>query len=128
MLFRSGPLATNTVLYRSSLASEAPSISVPDMLFSNELPGAYELRQNYPNPFNPTTTIEFNLNQDALVTVKVYNTIGQEIATLVNNEEFNEGENSIEFDASALSSGVYYYRLIVNDGQFQEVKKMMLMK
>ncbi|MBI1806041.1 MAG: T9SS type A sorting domain-containing protein [Ignavibacteria bacterium] len=121
-------LANSTVLYRSSL-SEATSITVPDdVVFSNELPGAYELRQNYPNPFNPTTTIEFNLAEDALVTVKVYNTLGQEVATLVNHEEFTEGENAIEFDASSLSSGVYYYRLIVNDGQFQQVQKMMLLK
>jgi len=92
------------------------------------VPEKFELMQNYPNPFNPTTILSFNLSDDALVTVKVYNMLGQEIRTLADREEFTAGENEIEFDATGLASGVYYYRMIVNNGQFESVKKMMLLK
>jgi hypothetical protein len=86
------------------------------------------LSQNYPNPFNPTTTIRFTISEDAFATLKIYNILGQEVATLANHEQFLAGENEVTFDASSLASGVYYYRLIVNDGQLQQVKKMMLVK
>ncbi|MBI4546900.1 MAG: T9SS type A sorting domain-containing protein [Ignavibacteriae bacterium] len=101
------------------------------------LPQAFSLRQNYPNPFNPATAIEFTLPQDAIVTMKVYNMLGQEVATLADREEFTEGLNDVEFDASELSSGVYFYRIAVEgideDGNATErlytsVKKMMLVK
>ena len=95
---------------------------------SRGVPNQYVLQQNYPNPFNPTTNISFNLPADAFVSVKVYNMLGQEVATLADREEFTEGENEIEFNAQNLSSGVYFYRIVVNDGQFQQVKKMMLLK
>ena len=103
----------------------------------------FTLSQNYPNPFNPTTTIEFELAKDALVTLKVYNTLGQEVATLANKEEFGEGANDLEFDASNLPSGVYYYRIyaegvsasgrVAEDPEgkgvlFSSVKKMLLVK
>src|ERR1041385_1962916 len=93
-----------------------------------ETPDRFILNQNYPNPFNPTTKINFSLPEDAFVTVKVYNMLGQEVVTLVNHEEYTEGENEIEFNAQNLGSGVYFYRVVVNDGQFQQVKKMMLLK
>jgi hypothetical protein len=110
-----------------------PSAVIPPVIIApykevTEVPLKYNLDQNYPNPFNPTTTISFTLPQDGFVTLKVYNLLGQEIATLVNREEMSEGLNEVDFDASTLSSGVYFYRLIVNDGKFQEVKKMMLLK
>jgi hypothetical protein len=96
-------------------------------------PSAFSLNQNYPNPFNPTTTIEFELANDALVTVKVYNTIGQEVATLAEHEEFGEGSNEVDFDATGLPSGVYFYRLVARDAeteqvQFTSMKKMMLIR
>jgi len=93
-----------------------------------EEPIEFELMQNYPNPFNPTTRIDFTLSEDAFVTLKVYNILGQEVATLINNELYTSGSNSADFDASMFSSGVYYYRLTANDGQLQQVKKMMLVK
>jgi hypothetical protein len=98
-----------------------------------ESPYQYSLSQNYPNPFNPATTIEFELAGDALVTIRVYNTIGQEVATLADGEEFSEGTNAIGLDASNLSSGVYYYRITARDAgtgqvKFATVKKMMLVK
>ncbi len=96
-------------------------------------PEQFSLAQNYPNPFNPTTTIDFELAGNALVTLKVYNTLGQEIITLADKEEFFEGANSLEFNASGLPSGIYYYRIVAEglDGepvQFAEMKKMVLMK
>jgi hypothetical protein len=103
-----------------------------------EVPTAYELFQNYPNPFNPTTLIEFNLPQPSLVTFKIYNTLGQEVAELFNSEMMDEGRQEFEFDASGLSSGVYFYRITAqsatdNDGgnvgeMFVSVKKMLLLK
>jgi len=120
-------LAEVSMVYRSSLAEVAP-VTGPGYMVSEQEPLQYNLAQNYPNPFNPVTTIEFDLPEDAFVTLKIYNVLGQEVATLIDREEFTEGNNSVEFDASALSSGVYYYRLIVNDGQFAQVKKMMLLK
>jgi hypothetical protein len=119
-------VAEVSYLYRSS--AEVPPVVIAPYKEVSEVPLKYGLDQNYPNPFNPTTTISFTLPEDAFVTLKVYNLLGQEIATLVNREEMTEGLNEVDFDASTLSSGVYFYRLIVNDGKFQEVKKMMLLK
>jgi hypothetical protein len=93
-----------------------------------DVPDEFSLAQNYPNPFNPTTTIEFSIPEDAFVTLKVYNMLGQEVATLIDREELGSGENQVDFDASFLSSGVYFYRIMVNGGQFQQVNKMMLVK
>jgi len=120
-------LAEVTKLYRMTLAEVAP-LTGPGYANLETEPVQFSLAQNYPNPFNPVTTIEFDLSEDAFVTLKVFNILGQEVVTIVDREEFTEGNNWVEFDASALSSGVYYYRLIVNDGQFTQVKKMMLVK
>ena len=88
-------------------------------------PFTYNLSQNYPNPFNPATTIAWQLKNDGLVTIKVYDQLGKEVATLV-NEEKAAGSYEIEFNASSLASGVYYYR--INAGNFVDTKKMILMK
>jgi hypothetical protein len=98
-----------------------------------DVPDVYELSQNYPNPFNPTTNIQFILPEDAIVTLKVYNILGQEVATLASKELFTEGMNDVEFDAGRLSSGVYFYHITAdgvgeNAGKFNAVKKMILMK
>jgi hypothetical protein len=92
---------------------------------NNEVPTVYELSQNYPNPFNPSTTIKYQIPKDGLVTLKVYDILGAEVATLVNEEKI-AGKYETNFDASRLASGVYLYRLKVND--FVSVKKMMLLK
>ena len=85
----------------------------------------FYLSQNYPNPFNPATVITYSLPRSGYVSLKVYNSVGEEIATLVNN--INEaGSHKIEFDASRLSSGVYYYSL--ESGNFSQTNKMILMK
>lgn len=91
----------------------------------NEVPTNYSLSQNYPNPFNPATTISFSIPQTGIVTVKIFNVLGQEVATLLNNE-LSVGTHNINFDASMLSSGIYMYT--IQAGDFVATKKMMLMK
>jgi outer membrane protein assembly factor BamB len=88
-------------------------------------PDEFQLFQNYPNPFNPTTRIQYAVNSRQKVTLKVYDILGTEISTLV-NEEKPAGNYEIEFDASRLASGVYIYKL--QAGNFISVKKMMLLK
>ncbi|MBS1492619.1 MAG: T9SS type A sorting domain-containing protein [Bacteroidetes bacterium] len=85
----------------------------------------YSLSQNYPNPFNPSTLISFSIPQNGFVTLKVYDISGKEITTLL-NRNMTTGSYSVEFNAAALSSGVYFYRLESNN--FAETKKMMLVK
>ncbi len=89
------------------------------------LPEQFSLFQNYPNPFNPTTMISYQLPMNNHVTLKVYDALGREVATLV-NELKDAGNYSVKFDASKLSSGMYFY--ILNAGNFSSVKKMILMK
>jgi hypothetical protein len=91
----------------------------------NEIPTKYELAQNYPNPFNPTTKINFAIPKQGMVTLKVYDVLGREVANLV-NEVKTAGNYIVDFDASALSSGVYFYKIDVNG--FSDVKRMMLIK
>lgn len=90
-----------------------------------QTPKEYKLEQNFPNPFNPTTSINYSIPKSGLVTLKVYNVYGQEVATLV-NENKNNGTYSVDFNASNLSSGVYYYEL--TSGNFVQTKRMMLIK
>ena len=88
-------------------------------------PTVFQLSQNYPNPFNPSTTISYSLAQAGNVRLAVYNTLGQEITTLVN--EFKESGNyQISFDAANLSSGVYLYKL--ETPNFVQIKKMVVNK
>jgi len=115
------------VLYRNSLEA-APVMALPPFHQEYDAPMSFKLEQNYPNPFNPTTTIEFVLPKEGMVTLKVYNLLGQEVATLLNQEQMDDGDQTVDFDASTLSSGVYYYRLTLNGGEFTSVKKMMLLK
>jgi len=89
------------------------------------LPNEYSLSQNYPNPFNPTTTIEFSLRQDGRTVLEVFNILGQVVATLVNGE-LKAGAYQVQFNASGLPSGLYFYRL--RSGAFVSIKKMMLLK
>jgi Secretion system C-terminal sorting domain len=88
-------------------------------------PMQFALDQNYPNPFNPSTTINFTLANASDVKLAVYNVLGQKVMTLVNSH-MNAGQQHIIFDASKLSSGVYFYRL--DAGNFSSIKKMMLLK
>ena len=91
----------------------------------DELPTGYQLSQNYPNPFNPTTNIKFSIPEQGFVSLKVYNTLGQEVAALL-NEYKSAGTYQVDFNASNLSSGIYVYTL--TSGNYRISKKMLLMK
>ena len=106
-----------------SSKSSLPKISIESNFV--EIPDEYELVGNYPNPFNPTTKISYQLPNKAQVTLKIYDLLGREVAILV-NEEKQAGKYEVEFDASSLSSGVYLYRISIND--FVKTMKMMVVK
>ncbi|HEX2788208.1 MAG TPA: choice-of-anchor D domain-containing protein [Ignavibacteria bacterium] len=89
------------------------------------VPEKYELQQNYPNPFNPVTTIKFGIPKAEMVKLKIYDMLGREIQTLV-NENLNAGNYEFKFDASAVSSGIYFYKL--EAGSFSSVRRMVLVK
>jgi hypothetical protein len=99
---------------------------------SMDVPAVAKLYNNYPNPFNPTTTIAFRLREESMVTLKVYNTLGQEVVTLLNREEMEAGVQTAQFVANRLASGIYFYRLQVEGLEAGErtfeTGKMMLVK
>ena len=92
---------------------------------TNTIAESYTLKQNYPNPFNPATKIEFSLPKDGFVTLKIYNMLGQEVRTII-SQNLNNGSYNVDFNASQLSSGAYFYKLQVND--FSDIKKMIIQK
>jgi hypothetical protein len=101
-----------------------------DVNDSKEIANRYELKQNYPNPFNPSTTIRYSLQNETLVTVKVFNLLGQEIATLV-DEVQTPGAKQVEWDGknqsgAQVASGLYLYRM--KAGKFVKTQKMILSK
>ncbi|MCA9783271.1 MAG: T9SS type A sorting domain-containing protein [Candidatus Cloacimonetes bacterium] len=98
------------------------SLDMPEV---DALPTSYSLGQNFPNPFNPTTNLRFGLPEAANVRLTVYNTLGQQVRTLVSGE-LNAGWHNVVLDGSSLASGVYYYRLEAND--FTDLHKMVLLK
>jgi subtilisin-like proprotein convertase family protein len=89
------------------------------------VPTRFNLYQNYPNPFNPSTTIKYDIPKDALVKVVVFDVLGREVRTLV-NEQKKAGSYSLQMNASGLSSGVYFYK--IHAGDFTDTKKMVLIK
>ena len=97
------------------------------------VPSSFALLQNYPNPFNPTTTIAFTLPADMMVSLKIYNMLGQEVATLLDREQYDAGPQIVQFDGSNLASGVYFYRIAAasqdeHQLMFSAVKKMVLVR
>lgn len=100
-----------------------PIVSVDDDLSS--LPEDYNLFQNYPNPFNPSTTIRYSLTKPDLVRIKIYDILGREVKTLV-NEIKQVGTYEVQFNAAGLASGIYFYR--IESGSFIQTKKMILLK
>jgi hypothetical protein len=107
--------------YRYLYGNAVPTSVTDDV----RLPVRYELLQNYPNPFNPSTNIRFSVAERERVQLTVYNTLGQLVATLL-NDELNPGVHDVVFNATGLPSGVYYYRL--QAGTFSETKKFMLLR
>lgn len=101
------------------------SSTATDVKDDNNLPAEYKLEQNHPNPFNPTTTISYALPKQGNVIIKVYDINGNEIKTLINKTQ-NAGYYNVTFDASNLSSGLYFYSIISET--FIATKKMMLLK
>ena len=93
--------------------------------FSYTFPKEYKLEQNYPNPFNPTTSIQYQVSSISSVSLKVYDILGSEVATLV-NEEQQPGYYEVQFNGNSLASGLYIYRL--NAGSYVSVKKMLMVK
>ena len=93
--------------------------------YESSIPEISLLVQNYPNPFNPSTTIKFSLPKSEFVELKVYNTLGEEVSTLISNK-LNQGNHTFTFDGTYLVSGIYYYQLVA--GKYLEVKKMILIK
>ncbi|WP_448522302.1 T9SS type A sorting domain-containing protein, partial [Schleiferia thermophila] len=89
------------------------------------IPKEYVLYQNYPNPFNPSTTIKFDLPKEGVVELGIYDILGRKITTLI-NEYRSAGSYEHSFNASSLASGIYLYRIKVND--FVSAKKMILVK
>jgi len=104
------------------------SASANSVFGSGDVPENFSLKQNYPNPFNPFTVIRYSLIANSRVTLKIYNVVGQEVATVLNSTMLDKGEHEIQFDASNLSSGVYFYRISINNGENSAMKKMMLLK
>jgi hypothetical protein len=100
-------------------------LGAPSGISHNSIPEKYSLEQNYPNPFNPVTKIEFSIAKAGPVRILVYDILGREVASLVNND-MKAGKYSVDFNASDLSSGVYFYRL--TSGDFSDVKKMVVLK
>jgi hypothetical protein len=103
--------------------NNSPIVAIQNI--SNELPDSYSLSQNYPNPFNPVTNIKFSLPKSANTKLTVYDITGREVAQLV-NQQLQAGTYNVDFDASHLATGAYFYRL--EAGEFTEVKKMILIK
>jgi len=100
-------------------------IPVGGVTGNNYIPHEYKLSQNYPNPFNPSTKIEYSLPKNSYTTIKIYNVIGKEVATLVDKFE-TAGNHLVSYDASNLPSGVYFYSL--KAGDYSETKRMVLVK
>jgi hypothetical protein len=90
------------------------------------IPNEFGLFQNYPNPFNPSTNIKFDLQQNANVTIEIYDVLGRSVTLLAKDEFKKAGSYEVTWDAANYPSGVYFYRLITDE--FTETKKMVLMK
>ena len=119
-------LNPNTAAKNVFVRVTIPRADVSVQNIGSEVPSKFTLSQNYPNPFNPSTTIRFDVAKLSNVSLKVYNTNGQEVATLVNNEMLSAGVKEVSFNAAKLASGIYFYTL--SAGDFKETKKMMLIK
>ena len=92
---------------------------------TSELPTEYKLHQNFPNPFNPVTNINFDIIKSGVVKITVYDLLGREVETLV-NQDMSPGRYKLDFNAANYASGMYLYKITTND--FVDVKKMLIVK
>ncbi len=119
-------------LMRDSIAPIPLAHFDPVYSSSNGEPEEFKLEQNYPNPFNPTTTLSFVIGNQSLVTLKIYNLLGQEVATLFDKQDMEAGMQEVEFNGANLASGVYFYRLTATSGETgtvnTDVKRMIMIK
>lgn len=138
LVLKGGPKLKDIPYLRAPDPGVGPYSAPAEPSVARVEPSQFQLQQNYPNPFNPTTTIAFELAEDANVTLVVYNAIGQQVATILNHELYTEGDNDVVFNASNLPSGVYFYRLEaqgigdpdanVAGKTYTSVRKMVLVK
>jgi photosystem II stability/assembly factor-like uncharacterized protein len=112
----------DNILWRRLLSETTTSLhGLPEC----NLPIGFSLEQNYPNPFNPSTTLKFTLPKQESIKITIHNTLGEELETLL-NKKMPAGSHEIEFNAQNISSGIYFYH--IQAGEFQDVKKMILLK
>ena len=112
--------------YWAALKFVSGIVGVYDKSPDNNAPTSFNLMQNYPNPFNPATTIKFEVAKNSPVTLKIYNVVGQVVATLINSKQMEVGTHSIQWNAGNLASGVYFYELKAEN--VIQTKKMILLK
>ena len=124
-------LASHKMLQSGNISLNVQE-GVQYFLRAESVPEQFALSQNYPNPFNPTTTIRYDIPVSSMVTLTVYNVLGQRVAIPLNNQFVEEGHQTATFDARNLASGAYFYRIdakeIGQEKEFHSVKKMMLLK
>jgi hypothetical protein len=113
------------IVLNRRLSPNVVTTGAPQRNFTDPQPSSPWLGQNYPNPFNPVTVISYQLAVSSIVKITIYDILGRDVATLV-NEEKKPGHYSIRWDASSVGSGVYYYCLRV--GEHAETRKMILLK
>ncbi len=118
-----GSISTDQTIQQSRIISVVQPVGVQNN--QSEVADSYSLTQNYPNPFNPTTNFRFSIPKEQNVSLKFYNSMGQEVATYVDGF-LKAGVYNVDFDGSSFSSGIYFYTLRTSD--FVETKKMMLIK
>ena len=111
----------STDTFRLTLRKNSLRVTEQDL----PIPKVFSLSQNFPNPFNPTTTINFGLPKESYATLKIFNLLGEEIADIV-NENLEAGNYTVEWNASTVPSGIYFYRL--QAGEFVQTKKLILLK
>ncbi|MHB1687480.1 MAG: T9SS type A sorting domain-containing protein [Ignavibacteriaceae bacterium] len=91
----------------------------------NNIPATFSLFQNHPNPFNPSTVIKYDISKESFVTLKVYDILGREVVSLI-NEEKQSGKYQVTFNANNLSSGIYFYR--IKAGEFIQTERLILLR
>lgn len=124
----SSSFSNNAPVYRVyNIYKAFNPLSVGIENIGSNVPSSFNLNQNYPNPFNPVTKIRFDVAKTSKITLRVFNIVGQEVATLVNGESVTAGTKEVTFNGSTLPSGIYFYTLSNSEG-FKETKKMMLIK